>query len=214
MSDCTHCATLTEVIATTEAANAEQRDQIIALNRSLAAAVRREDAAKGKLTKEHTEATEAKVIYACLDVWERCCWAGNGKPKLTITGERAGRVRKALGWEFVQRDICDAFQGLGLLPYRDQYNNRSATPKPGFKRAADVVEALRDEARVERFRDYYRRVQATPADRLREEWEQSAAVTDLLFVELLRARSLEEREQQASQRTRLFVVPSPEADAA
>jgi hypothetical protein len=214
MSDhCPGCATRDEVLQTLAASEHELRDQVVSLNRALAAAERREQVAKGKLTKENTQAKEATVIYACLDVWEQHCWAGKGKPKMDINGERAGRVRKALGWGFDQRDICDGFHGLGLLPYRDKYNERSATQGPGFKRATDVVEALRDEARLERFRDYYRRVQASPSERLLERWQHATAVADELFALVLRSSGAETVEPATDER-RLFVVPSPEEEAA
>jgi hypothetical protein len=200
MTDCPHCRAHAEVLQTIHASETELRDQVVALNRALAAAEKREAVLKGKLEHQHKTADEAGVIRSCLDVWEHSCWAGKGKPSVGLDGRRAERVRKALAWERIEApDVCDAFRGLGLLPYRDKYNNRSRTLEPGMTRQSDVQEALADESKLERFRDYYRRVQASPADRLAEQWRHAAAVTDLLFVELLRARSREERAQESAE---------------
>ena len=168
MSDCPRCASLTEVIQTVSASESELRSQVTALNRSLALAEKREQAAKDKLDKQHEAAGDTQVIYQCLDVWVEHCWAGKAKPKSGPTGPRIARIRKALGWGFDAGDICDAFRGLGLLPYRNKYNVRSSTLKPGFYRASDVKEALCEEARLEKFRDHYRRLSADPVDVLRE----------------------------------------------
>lgn len=210
MSDCPHCRTKDEVLRTVHESEQKLRGQVVALNNALAAADRRETALKAKIKKQQAKDNEAAIIYACLAVWEEHCWAGKRKPSLPITGTRAGRVRKALGWDDItQADVEDAFRGLGLLPYRNKYNERSAHPKPGFTRQADVLEALRDEARLERFRDYYRRVQATPADRLREQWEDVRLVADQLLSAVIRANGRQERESQqedARERGHLFLI--------
>jgi hypothetical protein len=174
---------------------------------------KRADRIEAKLETQHAEAQDAKTIRACLAVWEEHCWGGKTKPCLDLTSDKADRVRKALEWERIgPDDVCDSFRGLGLLPYEGPYGKRSATKKPGYQRKSGVEVALRDSSRLERFRDYYRRVQSTPVDRLREQWEQAAAVADLLFTELLRARTLEEREHSskpAGQRGHLFVRDRP-----
>jgi hypothetical protein len=185
MTDCPHCRAHAEVLQTIHASETELRDQVIALNRALAAAEKREAVLKGKLEHQHKTADEAGVIRSCLDVWEHSCWVGKGKPSVGLDGRRAERVRKALGWERIEApDVCDAFHGLGLLPYRDKYNNRSKTLEPGMTRQSDVQEALGDEAKLERFRDYYRRVQASPMERRREQWWGILTVADQLYEAL------------------------------
>lgn len=218
MSDCPHCAHLRDAIQDAEAGATEERLKAEAALRAAASERKRADRLEAKLVKEHQEAEDAKTIRACLAVWEEYCWGGKTKPCLDLTSDKADRVRKALEWDRIgPDDVCDSFRGLGLLPYEGPYGKRSAIKKPSYERKSGVEVALRDSSRLERFRDYYRRVQSTPADRLREQWEQMTAVTDLMFVELLRARTREERQQvqeQARQRGHLFVVPDPESEAA
>lgn len=168
MSDCPQCSHLQDAVRDAEVANAQQRLTIDGLNRSVAAYERRERDMKAKQASEQKKADEAGVVLECLKVWEQHCWAGKSKPKLEGK-ERPHRVRTALSWGFAASDIMDAFRGLGLLPYEGPYGARSATLKQGFTRKADVVVALRDETRIERFRDYYRRTKATKADRLLEQ---------------------------------------------
>jgi len=235
MSDCPRCAAYQEAALAAEAANAQQRDTIWALERAVTDARRAEANAKTQAAKRHEEAAEAHTIRQCLDVWLEYCWTGKGKkPNVNPDGARAARVREFLAVGFEAEDICDAFRGLGHIPFEGDFGERFA--EPGLKRDGSKRQrknggehALRmvkengrskgcpDEARLERFRDFYRRVQASPAERLREQWEQSRAVTDGLFTELLRARSVEEREQEreaVSRRGHLFAVPDPDEEAA
>jgi hypothetical protein len=213
MSDCPHCASFAQVAQDAEAAAQEERLKAEAALRAASSERKRADRIEAKLETQHAEAQDAKTVRACLAVWEEHCWGGKTKPCLDLTSDKADRVRKALEWERISPDdVCDSFRGLGLLPYEGPYGKRSATKKPGFQRKSGVEVALRDSSRLERFRDYYRRVQSTPVHRLLEQWEQMAAVTDLMFTELLRARGREEREQaqeQGRQHGQLFSQESP-----
>jgi hypothetical protein len=184
MSDADRIATLEEALRTLSDSEHELQRQNQGLTHSLGLAEERVKRWQAKCENQNAAAPESDAVRRCLDVWEKHCWAGKAKPKSGPNGPRIARIRKAFEWGFEESDICDAFRGLGLLPYRDKYNERSKALKPGFYRASDVKEALCEEARLERFRDYYRRVQASPVERRRELWWQTLTVADTAYEAL------------------------------
>jgi hypothetical protein len=195
MSDgCPRCATLTAVVADAEAGAHEERLAKDAALRQAVSERKRADRLEARLAEHNEEAEDAQVIRDCLKVWEDCCYAGKRKPCVDLNTTRAARVRTALKWSRIgPQDVQDAFRGLGLLPYEGPYGKRAATKKPGHERKSDVEHVLRDVAKLERFRNYYRRVQASSVERKRElYWEAAVCAREhlALFTEDARTERL------------------------
>lgn len=231
VSDCPQCAALAEAARNAEAANAilladrdkqadELHERIDALTASLATAHRQTTAYKAQLSQLHKADPKADTILGCLAVWEQCCWAGKRRPSLGLDDKRAALVRRALKLPRIgEQDICDAFRGLGLLPYVGEHG-RTGVYAPGVRRFAEVEHALRDAPTLERFRDYYRRTQATCAERLLELWEAQCKAEGLLMDLVLKARGEQparldpQAANAANARGHLFVIDGERKEAA
>lgn len=139
---------------------------------------------------------ETQLVKAILLHWREVCKGGSKRVGISLDGDRAKIVRKALrsltaGNLEVRGQRClDAVSGLALRPYVGP-RGRVATDSSGATRRDDIRYALMDEQHIEEHAGYWGRAQGSDVRRKFEAWQGIALVAERHF-ELWRQAAREE----------------------
>jgi hypothetical protein len=214
MSDCPHCASFA-------AENGQLTEEVSALTFLTRKQALSEQALRRELKQLRRSDPLAQDITAILKLWRALC--STKRSSIDLDGDRAKVVRAALkskvtGDRKEKRRMCmDAVRGLALRPYVVNAQRKGAG-RPE-QRYAKIEHALGDEGRIEDHASFYRMALGSSLEWKDAAWAAARSAEDRwmdLYVQAVFEESRAQRKAVAALpvRPHLFVVPTPEVEAA
>ena len=198
--ECTRCRELETHLRQAQDKLAEREHELQGRELQLLRAGRVEVALRNQLkagADENGELNaETQLVRAVLSHWREVCKGGSKRVGISLDGDRAKVVRRALrslttgDLEARGQRCLDAVSGLALRPYVGP-RGRVATDSNGATRRDDVRYALMDEQHIEEHAAYWARAQGSDVRRKFEAWQGIALVAERHF-ELWRLAAREE----------------------